>query len=73
MLSTKVCKQAFLEFFKTAKVFPLFKNGATDDFNNYRPISLLSSLRKCYEKLIYRRLLNFGSKHSLIRSEQYDF
>ena len=33
---------------KLAKVVPVFKKGATDQLTNYRPISLLPSLRKSF-------------------------
>ena len=35
---------------KTAKIVPIFKAGETDNFTNYRPISLLSSFSKLLEK-----------------------
>ena len=44
---------------KIAKVIPLFKKGDKQDVNNYRPISLLSSLSKVLEKLIYKRTVAF--------------
>ena len=43
----------FYLFFKTAKVFPLFEKGAKDYCKKYRPRSSLSSLSKCYEKLMH--------------------
>ena len=36
---------------KLAKVIPVFKKGAPDQLNNYRPISLLPSLSKIFERL----------------------
>ena len=38
--------------FKTAKVVPVFKSGERDDYNNYCPISLLSSFSKLFEKIV---------------------
>ena len=35
---------------KIAKIVPVFKEGDRHDFNNYRPISLLSSFSKLLEK-----------------------
>lgn len=41
--------------------------------NNYRPISILPAFSKCLEKIIYKRIVNFCSKHNLISSSQYGF
>ena len=40
----------FPDRLKIAKVIPLFKKGDDHMFNNYRPISLLSSISKVVEK-----------------------
>ncbi len=37
---------------KIAKVIPVFKSGGKGDVNNYRPISVLPSLSKIFEKAI---------------------
>ena len=38
---------------KVAKIIPIFKKGDEHDFNNYRPISLLPSISKVFEKYIF--------------------
>ena len=40
----------FINDFKLAKVFPVFKKGDPHVMNNYRPISLLSCMSKILEK-----------------------
>ena len=47
-------------------VIPIHKKGSTKDVNNYRPISLLSTCSKIFEKLIATRLNNFLELHSII-------
>ena len=42
-----------------ARIAPIHKNGAKDETNNYRPISILTCFSKIIEKLIYRRLIHF--------------
>ena len=51
--------------FKIAKVIPLFKAGDSEDFNNFRPISLLATLSKIYEKVVHKQLYDFFSEHYL--------
>ena len=52
----------FPQSFKIAKVLALHKKGNTDAPENYRPISLLSTISKIFEKIIYKRMVNFISK-----------
>ena len=44
---------------KLAKIVPIFKNGNTKLFNNYRPISMLPAFSKILEKIVCNRLLHF--------------
>ena len=59
--------------FKIAKVVPVFKDGDQHDFNNYRPISLLSSFSKLMEKVVARQLTGFINTHNLLYKHQYGF
>ena len=49
----------FPEQMKVARVTLIFKEGSKADVNNYRPISLLNTFSKIYEKLMYRRITSF--------------
>ena len=44
---------------KVARAIPLHKEGSKSDVSNYRPISLLNSFSKIYEKLMHTRILEF--------------
>ena len=58
---------------KIAKVIPLFKKGDALDAGNYRPISLLSSLSKILERLIFIRTTNFLKTHIIFTNSQFGF
>ena len=58
---------------KIAKIVPVYKSGDKNDLNNYRPISILSSLSKIFEKIVYTRLIKFLDKFNILDSSQYGF
>ena len=49
----------FLEDWKCAKVTPIFKQGARNELNNYRPISVISVISKDFERIIYNQLYTY--------------
>ena len=63
----------FPEKMKIAKVIPLYKSGSKNDFNNYRPISLLPQLSKILEKLHSNRLNTFTKTCDILNPCQYGF
>jgi hypothetical protein len=58
---------------KIAKIVPVFKEGDCHDFNNYRPISLLSSFSKLLEKIVAKQILRFLHINYIIYKHQYGF
>ncbi len=58
---------------KIAKVIPVFKSGEKNNFNNYRPISLLPQFSKVLGKLFNIRLTKYIEKHNVLFSGQYGF
>ena len=66
-------EDVFPNFMKNVKVIPLFKTGSKSELSNYRPISLLPSLSKVVEKLIYSRLIYYLNKNSILRHYQCGF
>jgi hypothetical protein len=63
----------FPEKLKIAKVFPLYKKDDSNIVDNYRPISLLSSISKIFEKVAYNQLLTYFSENKLFYKSQYGF
>ena len=66
-------KGIFPDKLKTAKVVPIFKMGRKDLCDNYRPISLLSTLSKILEKIVSIQLTNHLEINKLIYKHQYGF
>ena len=63
----------FPEQMKLAKVIPVHKGGTKTDRGNYRPISLLDTFSKIYERLMHTRILNFLEKNNSLYEDQYGF
>lgn len=64
----------FPDKWKVAKVIPIPKPGKDQsDPSNYRPISLLCSISKIFEKVILSRLNDHISKCDIIPNEQFGF
>jgi hypothetical protein len=42
---------------KKSAVKPIFKKGATDDVDNYRPITLVSAMSMILEKIVAKQLV----------------
>ena len=61
----------FPEQLKLAVIVPLLKKGTKTDIGNYRPISLLSSISKIFEKSVHFLALNFLEKYSLLHTHQF--
>ena len=58
---------------KLAKIVPILKNGNTELFNNYRPISILPAFSKILEKIVCNRLLHFLETKTILYKHQYGF
>ena len=58
---------------KVAEVIPVFKSGSKTSTSNYRPISLLTSFSKIYEKLMHKRIVNFMEANNSLYEMQYGF
>ena len=52
---------------------PLFKRGDVGQLNNYRPISLLPTISKVFERVIYSQLYTYFSENNLLSEQQYGF
>ncbi len=63
----------FPKTWKQAKVHPIFKNGAKDEANNYRPISILPTLSKVIEKWVQKHFMHYLNTFNLLHQTQSGF
>ena len=52
---------------------PLFKQGESFDFNNYRPISVISVVAKVFQRIVYDQLYNFLNSKEISSKQQSGF
>ena len=58
---------------KIRRVIPIFKFDDQSLFTNYRPISVLPSFSKFFEKSIYKRLMQYLINFNILCSNKYGF
>ena len=73
LINKSITSGSFPNQHKQAKVYPIFKNGSKDDPSNYRPISILPTISKFFEKHVNSHLIGYLNKHKLIHECQSGF
>ena len=63
----------FPDSLKLAKVIPIYKSGDKTLLSSYRPISILNSFSKIFEKVIYNHLIDFIEKNNILYKFQFGF
>ena len=63
----------FPDLLKISKVVPLYKKDDDSNLSNYRPISLLPSISKIFEKVLLEQLTTYLDNNNLIDNHQYGF
>ena len=56
---------------KIAKVKPIHKKGNTNDYNNYRPISVLNTSSKILERAVHKQLIDHLETNDLLSKMQF--
>ena len=63
----------FPNMLKIARITPIYKNSEKEHLQNYRPISILCSISKIFEKIMYKQLYSFLEKYKLLYEKQFGF
>lgn len=61
------------EILKIGKITPIYKSGNKHDVSNYRPISVLPSCAKIFDKAIQIRLEQFIINNNIVHKNQFGF
>ena len=73
IFNQSISEGIFPDQMKLAEIIPLYKGKDTDKVVNYRPISLLVTMSKVIEKMVYKRMIKFIDKYNLLYDSQYGF
>ncbi|VDM06100.1 unnamed protein product [Schistocephalus solidus] len=58
---------------KAANIYPIYKNGARSNVNNYRPVNLTSICCKIMESIIKKVFMKFLEENRLLSELQHGF
>ena len=70
---TGIVTGILLSEWKVAKSSLIFKNGSKSDLQNYWPISVIPTVAKIFEKIIYDQLYQYLNENGLLNSGQSGF
>ena len=73
LINKSMSHGVFPDTLKLAKVVPIYKSKEKFLFSNHRPISVLPSISKIFEKVIYKRLYGYLSINGILHTRQYGF
>ena len=63
----------FPDMLKLAKIIPVYKKDNIHVVENYRPISILPSLSKIFETVVFQQLSSYFINNDLLSKSQYGF
>lgn len=73
LINSSFVSGIFPKKLKLAKVIPLHKKDDVNKIQNYRPISILPSISKVYEKAVYIQITEYLEKFNLLGKNQHGF
>lgn len=73
IVNTCIERGVFPDAFKKAVLVPIYKTGNKNSIDNYRPIAILSTFSKIFEKIVNSRLCSYLETNSLLADSQFGF
>ena len=68
-----ITSNIFPDDLKVGKVFPVHKSGERDDLNNYRPITVLPTIARVFERLLYDQMYTYHAENKLLGNQKFGF
>lgn len=72
-INLSISSGVFPSVLKRAIVIPIPKNNDIHVISNYRPISLLSTFAKVFERIVLNRMMKYLDKFNILASAQHGF
>ena len=73
IFNLSISKGIYPHNLKIAKVIPIHKKGSVTSLNNYRPISILNTINKIFEKILHSRLTKYITDFNILYKYQFGF
>ena len=73
IFNLSIASNVFPSDWKVAKISPVFKSGNKSEANNYRPISVLPTIARVFEKLVFEQLYSYFSENKFLYAHQSGF
>ena len=73
ILNACIEERIFIDDFKIGKVSPIFKSGRNDLPGNYRPITVLPTIARVFERIIYEQIYSFLTANIFSESKSMGF
>ena len=73
LFNLSITSDVFPSDWKIAKVSPLFRSGDLSNTNNYRPISVLPTIARVFERLIFDQLYTYVNDNNFLYTYQSGF
>jgi retron-type reverse transcriptase len=73
LINNSIASGIFPDLLKLAGVIPLHKGGGKDNPNNYRPISILPTISKIFERHVANQLNEYFRKTNILHNHQSGF